>query len=161
MPRPEFSQPGTRNSGEHLAVQSRPGINYQDVSQTANVAAGASESVVVTAPVGAILRLRNLQMVAPGIGAATTGTQGIEVKPLNKLQAIRGTNTYNAELKFDRSQWDTASTEQPGSKAAQVAAMKGLIADETSGIAINYRNDTDGTQTSARTYKVLFEEVSF
>lgn len=160
--RPEFSQPGTKGGGETVAVQNRPKVKLEDLSQTDEVAAGTTDDVILHAPAGSVYNVRNLQLSVGDNTDATSGEHYFTVRPMDTMYAINGTSSYSTPIKFDYGGWATASiNERPSSAGAQHAAMENLVVTENTGIMVRYYNGADAPQTSTRSIQLIVEEVSY
>ncbi|ELK44142.1 hypothetical protein D320_22060 [Haloferax sp. BAB-2207] len=106
---------------------------------------------------------------APGTGSGspTSGTHKYRVQNLGGpyyTTTLKGENDYSSKLRFSEQHWWTVdSTATQPSDAAQIAAIvRGLVCDSTTGLEIEYANDTDDDIDTNRemSMAVIEREVS-
>lgn len=160
--RPDFSQSGTAGGGQTVAVTERPEIIDNDVTKTANVAAGDVERVEFYAPTGAVWEAQNLYLDAPSDGDAASGDHRFTVQSASGFTVTRGVSNYTEAVRFSLSHWKAASnSSSPSSDEAQLLAVQGLIATENKPIAVRYVNKMDVAQEKTREYRLPVKEVSY
>lgn len=160
--RPPWSQSGTQGGGQTVAVNERPEVKVQEFDQTTDLAAGASETVEVYPPKGAIWTMNGMRLRAKGIGAATTGNHRFVLRHTTSppITATYGEASYNNEVMFGNSNWTKASASDPSDAKAQAEAVKAIRATENHPFIFEYQNDTDATQTKKRVYQLSVDEVT-
>lgn len=163
MPRPEFSQPGTRGGGQKIATNDRPEIKTVDASTTGSIASGNVETVEVTAPAGSIYRVRMVRLYCGPDGNATSGSHRFKVyytAPFD-LNALYGKSAYNSELNFDSGYWKTADqVARPPDQAGPQNIVETLRATPNTSLARLYRNNLDVSMDNERSTMFLVEESS-
>jgi hypothetical protein len=165
--RPDFSQPGSRGSGQTVAVSNRPKITKVEQTGTATVGSGNNEIIELYAPSDAIYRAINMRLEL-GRGEApstpTAGTHEFDVLPaaLSASEIMKGSSTYDTGLRWKYSMWDLANdAKRPVNGGAAFNAMKSLVATEDQPIQIYYKNHTDASISLDREYYFVFEEQSY
>lgn len=164
MPGKQFATPGTKGSGETVAVSNRPEVAKVTATQTGSVGSGNNEFTYVYAPTGSIYRVRSLAMHVPADGTATTGKHIVSMRSANlsSLQDLQGRANYNTDLQFQWSHWLSADVAAypPNGAAAKMAVESG-IATEDSAIGFKYVNETDAAQDNDRDYRFVAEENTY
>lgn len=160
--RPDFSQPGSRGSGQTVAMQSRPELEQLQIDPTTTIPAGETIRTEIYAPTGATYSVESLYAHAQSIGSATTGNHVLWFEGMGALGIIKGQSQYNSPVYWVYSGWRTADIEQaPSDPAAQIHAVQSLKATENTSFAIKYGNNTDAEQTNPPGYTLIIEEVSY
>lgn len=160
--RPEFSQPGTEGGGQTVAVQQRPEIGFQELSQSSTLASGTDELVEVYAPEGMVYNLRFLQFrVGENTGAGATSGNHLITPREDTLAFLRGKSSHDQSLEFSRNQWTSANSEKQPTGAAAVQAIQVARATATEPIVLRYKNGTDAEQPNSRDWTIQYDEVSY
>jgi hypothetical protein len=161
--RPDFTTPGTQESGQHVATQNRPDIRTAEPADAGNLAASSGERIEIYAPAESVYNVVGLKIDVPSIGNATSGNHYVYVKVgINpQVNLLYGNSDYNQEISYDRSHWRFAKRADPPDTAAQQEVISRLKATESMPMAFRYYNNSDATQAGDRSYQVVTEEVSY
>lgn len=162
MPRPEFSQPGTKGGGDTVAVNNRPEIVFEDLTQTSSLASGASETIQLFAPTGSVYTINQMRIHVDADADWTTGSHKYVLDSAGEVFTALGESTYTNTLRFERGWWQNADkTIQPNDRSAMVQQMQSLKATENAPIQFRYHNDADAAQDNQRLIEVSVLEESY
>lgn len=160
--RPDFSQSGTAGGGQTVAVTNRPEVEGLNSDQTGSVAAGATETVEIYAPTGALYHVRAMTLNVGFDGTATSGTHEFQVRTAGNIRALIGEANFDAKIAFEGGIWTAANTkQQPSTEAGQVATLINVEATENEPVKVLYTNNTDAAQDNDRLIRLTVEEVSY
>lgn len=158
---PPWSQRGTKNGGQTVAVNNRPEIVYKELTQTDPVPAGSTESVELYAPPGSVYEVLQMRIHVNSDADATTGSHKYVLDSAGEIFTILGSNNHDGELRFERGWWRSGGTNQPDDRAAMQQAMQSLRADENQPIKFRYQNETDAAMENDRQIQVVVLEESY
>lgn len=161
MGRPEFSQPGTKGSGESVAVQDRPNIKTIEVNNSETLTSGSSENTRVYAPENAVYRVIAMGYKAPAPPNASSGSHYMYLVSGETALITRGVQNSTDTLQYTRNYWKQSSTADPTTEIAQSNAVQASVADANNGLRFTYSNQSDVDQTETRTIKLVIEERRF
>lgn len=165
--RPDFSTPGTRGSGDTVAVSERPEIDQLDLTQTTTVNAGATETIELYAPTGSIYEPIDLRIMVPPVedsdgNTATGGGHIMRVRANPDFSSLYGRSSYDTALRFQYGSWFTADqSKYPASDAIAREQMNAQIATENSPLRFEYFNDSDAAQAQNRAILLTVKEMSY
>lgn len=160
--RQDFSAPGSKGSGQTVAVTNRPEMKEVVASVTGSVAAGASETVEVYAPTGSVYTARSMFLQVSADGNWASGDHVIKVKPINSRDILYMQSDYLTDLLYQFGEIRSANNlSKPSTAELQRMVMGSLIATENSPITVEYRNRADAAQDNARNYEFTMEENSY
>ena len=155
----EFRNPvGVVQAGATVAAE------VLEVTQTAPVPAGATETVLFYAATGHFWRVRSLRMSADPPPGATTGTHevmagvGTGITTAQDADVI-ATSTWADALRIGSADEIAPLAVWPPDLSARIAALQALVATDTIPVAVRYANLTDAAQSAARRYRVVVERV--
>lgn len=159
--RQDFTTPPTNPaSGGTVAVQERPEVKEVNGDQTANLAAGSTQTTEVYAPAGGIYRVKGLNLRADGPGG-TTGTHQFRIEQ-ESVKHLTGSSLYSSLLQFQRSYFRAADNNvDPPTDRHVYDALTSATATENKPVRIPYYNNSDATQTATRTIRLIVEEVGY
>jgi len=127
-------------------------------NQTGSKAAGTNESIIITPPVGQIGRLNNLGIYIPQIGGAS-GYQSVTISVgsddsarLLYVNAPYGSDNLIQIIGLGV----VRGTPSPSTDAAIASVLKNLRFDSANPLLIKYYNNTNVTQSTARSYTVQY-----
>lgn len=157
---PQFASPGTRGSGETVAVSQRPEIQVIDQNLTSTVTSGGNEVVEIFAPEGSIYKPISLYVDVDGIDGAS-GDHFVFIKTYKGVSISFAKASATDGIQFNNSEWRSAAAREPSDTAATLQAIQSARASSEQPIEINYDNATDSDQTAPRTVRLVVEEVSY
>jgi len=160
--RPEFSQPGTRKSGETVAVNSRPDVKLVDETQNLTIPVDGNAAVEVYAPTDSVYNVRGMVIRTPDPSedGATTGTLTAQVKTTGSLSMLKAKEGPEGGPVWANGVWK-ASSQEPANEAAQVASLQAMKATDDSSFRWEMFNNTDVEVSGEFELIVVVEEVSY
>lgn len=160
--RPELSTPGTRSSGDNVAVQDKPNIKTIEIDNTDTLPSGANENTYIYAPEGAVYRVVAMSYDVDEPANSSSGTHFMYLTSGESVLVTRGEASYNLRLRFSRHFWKNADNQvDPTNEAAQASAVQSCVADSEAGLRFSYYNQTDVDQTNSRSIRLVVEERRF
>jgi hypothetical protein len=131
-------------------------VRYLTRRRTTDVTPSGVDEVRIGPSEGHLLELQSVTASAPPVAAANSGRHAIEVGVAGgDLTILRGVASARQPLSFDGATWREADREAaPSGDVAGVLATRGLRFDDDVTLSVRYRNDTNATQTDARTVAV-------
>lgn len=163
MGSPQFSQRGTRGSGETLAVNERPELVRVDGSITNTVPADETVTVDIYAPTGSNYAVKEMDLRALPDGDATSGTHSFVVNSVGaEFYVTYGESTYDSKLTYRYGVWTNANSDQtPTSSEMQARNVRNMKATENDPVKLDYRNRADAAQENTVDIRFVMEEVSY
>jgi len=113
---------------------------------------GDFKSMILRAPAGYIYEVITMNLSVTSVSGATSGTHAFQIEDEEAgIPVTRAVSTYNTGLSYIYSIWRVASSYvYPTDEVAQLLCIRGLRADSSTGIAVEYQNATNATQTQPR-----------
>lgn len=160
--RPDFSQPGTKGASETVAVQERPEIKDITAHGSGDIASGDTEVQEVYAPTGKVYDLVAWDFHVDGIGSATSGNHLCILRTVGDIAQLRGNSNYDTRVRWFAGYWKTANVDkEPPDHATAKTTVQAVQATENAPIKVEYRNQTDATQTDTRNIYLVVEETGY
>ena len=162
--RPPWSQPGTQGGGQTVAVNNRPTLANEDLSQSGTLSSGSQETVELFAPAGSVYQVINMLIYVPFPGTETSGSARVDVEPMGDSGSMLvGKSDHDGDrVEYKHSEWLNAnSAQKPSDKTAQTMVLKQLVATESSPIRVKVENSLDVDLTGDRTIVFIAKEMSY
>lgn len=146
-----------------VASAPRESLHTKDLTDNAQVAAGADQFVDFYAPSGNIGVLQSIKLLTTAPPNATSGTHFMLVSSSATMGGyIKGISSYNQQIYWNRFEWINADNDkEPSDGSAAANAIKDVFFDDVTSLRIQYENDTDVVQTNIRDIEItyLFKEI--
>lgn len=148
-------------TGFNIESRKEERVEPIDCSQTGSVAAGSIENTTVYAPSGYIYELLGAYINVPFDADATSGDHFVAVNMTGiNLDLLYMESTYDTALIYkDCIVMSANSVQRPSAEAAQVKCLRDNRIDESNGLKIQYKNETDVAQENDRIYHLLVRKV--
>jgi len=144
-----------------VTVSGSESVELVDLTQSGSVSSGNAEVVSLTAPTGFVFEVLSVTLIVRGISGAGGINQKLSIRAGGGKLVIAGaTSSPTSPVRYNQSYWIQADVEaNPASPGDQTAAVRGTRADDSIGINIRYKNNTDSNQTADREYKLLVRRI--
>jgi hypothetical protein len=161
MGSPQFSQRGTRGSGDKVAVSERPELKAITVNQSTTLASGEAETVEMYAPTGSTYEVAGMYLYCTPPGDETSGSHNFQVSTLGAFNVTKATSGTGTDLLFDEGHWKRYTDRFPSDETAAIESVHSLIATENSPIKFVYDNNFDVSQSNTRKFRIVVKENSY
>jgi len=157
---PATSDP-TNPDPRNITTKSSESLDYNVKQPSGNIAAGDSEEIVIRPPEGEVWEIHTATVNVPDVGGASTDFHSVEIQPENaSMNLLNGGAKYDTYITYQYGRWNTNMTTRfPSDSAAALQVLQGMRIDHSNGIEFTYYNNTDGTQTSNRQYRIYSRKI--
>ena len=158
----QFATPGTKGSGEKVAVSERPEVLNIEADSANSIASGDSYTVDVFAPTGSIYQVFGLVAVGPTDNNETAGYHRWRIQDVTNYAQLDFESDYTEAVAYDRSHIRVANQKQlPSTEIAQQNQVHQMRATEDSAISLVYDNETDTSTGRSVVVRLAVQEDSY
>lgn len=153
MGRPEFEMVVAQAPREYMTKTVQ--------TYSTELLAGGSESLTIYAPAGFVAEIISVRIDIPAPAAATTGYQYCYISygglGNSAVDVLYGAANYPDMLEMRFNMWEKASkSANPPDAISQISNLKNLKFDDSTFLAINYKNSSDKSITGTRYLYVVY-----
>jgi hypothetical protein len=145
-----------------LSVQQSESVTTVSTDQTSTVSPSGRQKTTITAASGTLLSITGIRLLVLPPSDATSGSHGFTIDgPNGVLRFITVQSSFD-KLVFVNNNIVTRGdlSQVPADPVAQQRNIQSLTIDDTTGIQINYDNDTDVSQSQTREIELIGLERS-
>jgi hypothetical protein len=140
-----------------ISTQRTESVTTVDTAQTSTVSPGTESDTVITAPSGTVLEVLGMRVKVGNPGGATTGFHDIQFRSSTRLHIyLLARSGPGTNIRINRGIILKADdVQEPSTEIAQLTAIRSIRIDDTNGLTIRYKNETDADQTDDRQIQLV------